>query len=671
MDTVSASATDRPALFSRFLLSLAGLALACFGLHTVANSSVWMHLASGRFIAQNGLPTQDPFSFTTDPGRPWVNPSWLYDVGLYRAWEWIGPSGLIVLHALLGLAAFLLALQAVRATPHPLTKAATLLAVGPAIAPLFYIGPALPALALAGLFMAILERRGSPLMAWIILLPAQLLWTNLHGSFLIGPLLALAYAGQAYLLQKRGSDSTSRPGILGLLGLALLAVTLVNPYGPGLHRMALSTITNPSMGVIIEWISPYQAEFAALRLPGAGTLLLVLVACGFIFVRDRLPPALTVCAVIGAFLLVVSPRFALFSALLVTPFTAISLEGLARLIRQQPGLAGRPLQVMWKASHAVLLVVAVGSLFYVTSNRYFVRTGSAASFGLGVASGLWPEVACEKVISRPDFPQRAINLAMDGGFIAWKTPSRRVFVDPRVTVYGAAYYQGLARALLGQAEAWTNLMTRWDPGAIILNCSWPGAGATVRRLVDEKSQWALVYFDGVSAILARRTTENKALISDLALQSAGLAALESQRRLVHVQKRSLRVPGNPSQLMGAGAVYLALGRFREAASVYEDIVRLSPAYVTGWLNLGISMLQKSHFDEALRALEKARDVRKESALAWLWLSKAYEAKQQTRESERAMQKARELNKSMADAFQQGLQSVTNRPMPGTLNATNR
>lgn len=672
MDTSTSSTATRPR-FALTLILLASLAVFCFGFRSIANSAVWMHLASGRVIAQQGLPHQDPFSYTTDSSRPWINTTWLYDLSLFKTWDITGPVGVVIAHAALGLLAFLLALRAGR-TPltHP-AAALALLTSGWLLAPLFHVGPALAGLALAGLTMAILARKGAHLSAWLILVPVQLIWTNLHDTFLLGPLMALAYGVQSHLARKRptpGVAPSSPPLIFGALAVVLLLVTLANPFGLALHRQVLAALTNPSLGALIEWISPYQTEFGATWARHASTVVLILVACGFIFVRERLPVAITSFAVVGAFLLVISPRFVGTSALLVLPFMALSAEGLALVISHSANFAGAISRRLGQASSLLLVALCLGTVFYVVSNRYFVQTGSAASFGAGIEDELIPTAACETVIKRSDFPKNAINLAMDGGYLAWKIPGYKVFADPRVAVYGAAYYQGLARALLGQTETWSNLVTRWQPGAVILNCSWPGAGASIRRLVDE-GRWAMVYFDGISAILVLRTSEHKALISDLETQVQGLSIIEQARLNQSASRRSFFVPANPTRLMGAGAVYLALWRFREAEAVYKEVTATSPHYVTGWLNFGITSFQRKHMDQALVALEQARRLRPDSALTWLWLSKTYEAKGRAQEAASAMQKARSINEGMATAFAQGFQTATNKPMPGLLNSTNR
>ena len=116
--------------------------------------------------------------------------------------------------------------------------------------------------------------------------------------------------------------------------------------------------------------------------------------------------------------------------------------------------------------------------------------------------------------------------------------------------------------------------------------------------------------------------------------------------------------------MGAGVIYLALGRFREASAIYESITPRLPDYVTGWLNLGICRLEQNNVDGSIRALTQASRLRSDLTLAWLWLNRAYQEKGLSREAENALRKARDLNKAMADAFEQIGKPATNAPPPG-------
>src|SRR5262249_8932010 len=86
-------------ILDRFLaLLLLGLTflVASFA---ATNSEVWMHLASGRVIAegrwQYGV---DPFSSAPE-STPWYNPNWLYCLLLYKGYQWFGGAGLVIAKA--------------------------------------------------------------------------------------------------------------------------------------------------------------------------------------------------------------------------------------------------------------------------------------------------------------------------------------------------------------------------------------------------------------------------------------------------------------------------------------------------------------------------------------------------------------------------------------------
>lgn len=647
-----------------FLLLLAVLAFFCFGYRTLSTSSIWMHLASGRVIAEDGRPQQDPFSFTTDATRPWINANWLYDLGVYKTWNVSGASGVVILHALLGLAAFLLAVRTSRLPfAHPAVAAALLLG-GWLVAPVFQANPLLPALCFMGLFLSVLDAHGGRARAWSILVPVQILWTQMHGTFLIGPVLAALFVLQAWLEQRRSAPGAHAFRPLLALAVTLLVVTVLNPYGLGLHQHVVGTLTNPQLGVLIEWISPFQSEFAPAWPRHASTLALILVALGFIFIRDRLPLAVALCAVAGAFFIVASPRYAALSGLLVTPFVALSLAGLARVLAQRMQDQPAKSQQLARVARLALLAVSLLTVVYLASNRYYVLTGSASAFGRGISRELLPTAACERLLSRPDFPDRTINLAMDGGYLAWRLPGHKVFTDPRVSVYGSVYYQGLARALLGQPEAWSNLVQRIQPNAVLLNGSWPGAGSALRRLVDDK-EWALVYFDGISSLLVRRLSQHQGVLDDQASHRAGLADLEAARQDLVGSSSTWRVPALSPRLMGAGAAYLALGRFTEAKAVYDALMPHAPRYTTGWLNLGLCELQLRQFDRAIQALQTATVQRPDAPLPWLWLGKAYEVSGRPTEAAAAMQKATLLSPGIVEAFAQNMGSSTNPPAPAS------
>src|SRR6185369_5060826 len=79
------------------LMVVCGLCLAgLLGAVAIRNSDVWMHLATGRAIAQGDYRIGvDPFGFST-ADRVWVNHSWLFDLGLYELYKSAGGTGLAI-----------------------------------------------------------------------------------------------------------------------------------------------------------------------------------------------------------------------------------------------------------------------------------------------------------------------------------------------------------------------------------------------------------------------------------------------------------------------------------------------------------------------------------------------------------------------------------------------
>ena len=74
---------------------LAGLVLSFAFLvssFVARNADVWLHLATGRLVAQGAYSFgNDPFSYTTN-GVYWANTSWLYDLGLYQLFNAAGDA---------------------------------------------------------------------------------------------------------------------------------------------------------------------------------------------------------------------------------------------------------------------------------------------------------------------------------------------------------------------------------------------------------------------------------------------------------------------------------------------------------------------------------------------------------------------------------------------------
>ena len=72
---------------------------------------------------------------------------------------------------------------------------------------------------------------------------------------------------------------------------------------------------------------------------------------------------------------------------------------------------------------------------------------------------------------------------------------------------------------------------------------------------------------------------------------------------------------------------------------------------SAWLSLGICQLKLGdNAQEALRLVEKARELAPKNALVWLWLSKACVETGQPEKARKAFEKGAALNTRLAEHF---------------------
>jgi len=642
--------------WAKYLVVLGLLVVFCVGVRTIANPDVWMHLASGRYMAEHGITKHDPFSFTR-PDANWINPSWLYDRVLYAIWG-AGAGVTTLIHVALILGAFVSLLPLARRWGNGTCIGLALVLSGWLLSPRFDVGPASAGILLAASFIAVLSRERQSWATWAIILPLQLLWTNMHASFLLGPAICAAFTVQAILdvRTEQGSLSDLAPPekmrILSLLGLCAtaLVVTLFNPYGIGLHRQVIGSWGNPAYAFIQVWISPFSDRFLPSSAGHIVTLALLIGAGGLVTQKKRLPVALTTIAVLSAFTVVRSVRFVDFFAVLAFPFITLSLSALGTFVQKQAAsLIQRPPAFLSVLAGLVTVILAVFTIGATVTNAHYVNEGSAASFGLGVVNDVVPSDAMD-VVTREEFPETALNYIHDGGFLAWAAPERKVFVDQRAALYGSGMYQSVFDGILrGEPASWDALVEEWQPDAVIINACGHNAGTAAKNLLVG-GHWVLSYFDGTSAIFLRPVSDYAELIGDTEIRGAGLKLLNDEYQDYRNRLGGVIRPPIPARLTGAGSVFMALNRFREAAAIYSVLTRGAPRMAGAWLSLGICQVQINNAEAAVKTLEKSCKMLPKNAFSWLWLSRAYALTGATQDAQFAYEKAENLNPSAAAAF---------------------
>jgi hypothetical protein len=482
-----------------------------------ADPDLWGRISMGAVLFDAGhLPRTDDFSYTAS-GASWVDHEWLSGVvfyGLLRA----GGEPALQLFKYAAVACALGLVLAVHRCVYrvsPLWGAAALTLLAPAYlagflttvrAQVFSIGCFL--LGLAVLERVRLRQWPAARLAW--LLPLAVVWGNAHGGFVMGALAVALYAA-AYALLRRRAEAISHAALA--LGM-IVAVTLLNPYGPGylgflLHAWSLdrSGISEWEPMLVGRWSSGTWT-LAALAALSAGLALRTLVrgwARGELWPRKTssapssngthpLAPALVLLLVVGMSLL----------ARRIHPFMALTLAFYLPLLAPEAGRAFRPGRTADVAGVAIPIAACIAAgllLWKALPARPVLGSFVPDERSRTLARYRYP-VGAVRYLREAPYGGRLLNPFTPGEFLYWTLyPKYRVAIDGR---YEEVYTR--------EQFLWVSLFySERDPlriaklaesstaDVVLLRSSGPAHAA-----LSARPDWRVLYDDGFWALTGRR-----------------------------------------------------------------------------------------------------------------------------------------------------------------------
>jgi hypothetical protein len=441
--------------------------------------------AGDLMLRSHRLVRTDLFSFTAF-GRPWLNQQWAAQLILAASARAGGWTGLAVLGAVLIALIFGFEFLACRAAgasgrvASGLALAAFALSfTGLAVRPQL-LGMALFALTL----WLVTGRRQYPRRVW--LLPAiAAVWANVHGSFVLGPvLIALAWV-------EDHSDRAPGRGRLAVVGIATVAGTFVNPFGPRVWSYAWSLSRNPQITRFIsEWRPPDIHHltgglfFGSILVVGA-----VLARTGR---RAKWPALLTlgVFAVLG----LLAVRGVFWWVLVVPPvLTSIVREGTDGGPAPEKERMGEERSILNTSLAAIFLGLAVLVPIIRWSNAGDLLHPSPALVDdapVGLTAAVRRALAGDG---------RMFQSQRWGSWFELAMPEHRTFVDSRVEVFPARVWQDYSDVSQGR-QGWQGILDRWQIDAMILDRNDQGG---LLPLIRADPEWRLAYADPAGLVFVR------------------------------------------------------------------------------------------------------------------------------------------------------------------------
>jgi hypothetical protein len=432
-------------------------------------------LRAGDFTLNTGhVLRADLFTFTMN-GQPWTDQQWGAASILAALFRLGGWRGLVVLRACL--TSFAIAFtyrRTFRMNGDPLVSGC--LSIGAFLVAItlpgtFSLRPQLLAVPLlAGSVSLIGDRETHPAgLAW--LLPIGVLWANIHGSFVLLPLLLLI----AFV-----DDVVSRRPTwrwTGCLVVVTVLTPLASPWGSGVYSYLWTIATSSIVRDVIDEWKPLASQFPAWVLFLVFNVTVLVAA-----VRHRSRPL----SVEEVMTLVIFTALPIWSGRnLVWWVVAVPPVGGALLASWHPGErpAGR-VDVILSLTLGAVLLLSVGRVLTTRPPELLLSEApsgiteavrGAAHPGVRVFDGRW------------------------GSWFEFATPSLPMFVDSRAELFPDAVWHDYFQVSEAQA-GWQTVLDDWNVDIVV---AADDHDAALIDALEHENGWKLVYRDVDGAVFTR------------------------------------------------------------------------------------------------------------------------------------------------------------------------
>ena len=402
------------------------------------------HIGAGRITLRTGdLVLVDPFTFTS-AGRPWLNQQWAAQVIFAAAHRLLGWAGVgLTYAAAIGSGIALIYRSCRRAGAAPRAAALlSLLGFMVASGSLAARPQALAVPLFTGTWL-LLARRDS--WTWIVPVLAMV-WANVHGSFVLAPLL-VAFALGDDLVERRHAGR----GLLLLL--VTMMATFITPFGPNVWSYALDVVGNDTIrNSVAEWRPPSPLNISGAPFWLSGVAVAIVVAWRRRVVRPVDVARLIVFFALGAPAL----RGTLWWALVTPPIVASWFPAPTGADPEPRG--GR---------RSVPTLVATAIILALLPIALVLRAGTDPTTG---GPERLANDAPERLVdaTRQTLPAGS-RLLVFQPFASWfeySLPEDPVMVDSRIELFPEAVWDDYAQAI--RAEDWEGILDRYEVQGVIL-----------------------------------------------------------------------------------------------------------------------------------------------------------------------------------------------------------
>jgi len=475
-------------------------AMLLFSTYRLVPVDVPWHLATGRWILENGFMTTNTFSWT-HPDHPLYQQYPLVQVPLALLVDHIGWWSASLWFGLLWTGALVAWMRWGAPLRHASAWPLMWMVAALGLQRHAVQRPEAGTLLLLGLLLVALDhwRATGQRRGLVAAVGVQWLMVNTHQLFPLGLVAQFGVLAQLVAVRmggdRLGLDPSDRERPVAPMAATLaasVAVLCLSPLGPWVYLVPLQTLSTVAEHGQASASGSLPTELGPVTADPIATFVAVVLGSWFLFTVVRARGRWRLDEVgIGLLGLVMTAV-----ALRGIPFLAVMCSAASlRMVRRLP-----PMLPLTSIVHAAgsLVAFALAGLFGWLSLSLSPQLYGPQP-GLGRAVGGWGDALCEVLHDTPP-PGEPINLGWGAGnpLIGCAFPAKRPFVDPRFEAYPRDFlWQGTQASEDG--ELLMQLLDEWEPGFAVVELR---TESTQARLVELVSRgWGVTHLDADFAVV--------------------------------------------------------------------------------------------------------------------------------------------------------------------------
>jgi hypothetical protein len=582
----------------------------------IKDLDIWLHLGTGQYIVENhNIPQKDIFSATRQ-GAPWVDHEWLFQVFVYWAYKLGGMNGIINLTAVIISAIFILLYFAGKGINRDILQLGLLFLMLHVFQHRIMLRPDTLSLLFFVLFAMIIAFWAERKWALAAIFSIQVLWVNIHGFFILGPLLLSMALGAEWLKRhvklpfdwnEIGNLTDEEYSNLKKALMISAIACLINPYfiKGALYPLTIIFSFGGDSKIFFQHIGELEPAisfgnvFDFGRYPAYKWLILISI-CSFFFQIRKIDISVLMLWSFALFASSQASRNIVFFAAVAYFVVLCNYSNFSWMQFIAPYFQKEKRRYLMAITMKVILIVFL--LNYVKGLSYhgyfdFDKMERKSEY---------------RGVSQRNFPIKAVdflkNAGIKGNFwndfnsgsylIGRISPNIRVFIDGRTELYGGKFFDSYRRIGEGDKELFDQAVSDYAlTGAFLNSVHTPPPKKLLTNLYNDPD-WQMIYFNYDAVIFLKANEINQQWI-----EKHKIDLTQWQPPSIDLKKFKMRNVV-PYQYMSRAYMLFNMGLQAQAEKEIAEAEKLHPLYTEPYKLQGEIYLQRKEYEKALEQLRK-------------------------------------------------------------------